>query len=233
MINFIVVDDNVEIAKNVVNIINKVMLSGRFEYKVHVFHDYDSTFMKFLKKPLSNKIYFLDIETKSASGLDVARIIRKEDNQSIISFITAHEHLGGVIIKESLMILTFISKFDEFDKRVKEAVEKSVEIIGDKKVIRFMDYNTLYIIPIADILYIIRDSYERKCMIKTDYANYMVGKSLIELKEMSLGNLTQTHRACLINQKRVRRIDRTNRKIVFDNGETIDLLSANYKKELV
>jgi len=233
MINFIVVDDNIEIAKNVEKIINKVMLSSNFEYKIHIFHDYDSKFMKFIEKPLSNKIYFLDIETKSASGLDVARIIRKNDSQSIISFITAHEHLGGVIIKESLMVLTFICKFDNFELKVKQAVEKAVQIVGEKKIIKFTDYNTLYIIPIEDILYITRDSVDRKCMIKTDYTTYKVGKTLSELKEMSLGSLTQTHRACLINEKRVRKIDKSNKVILFDNGETIDLLSSFYKKELV
>lgn len=233
MINFVVVDDMVEITKAVEGIINKVMMSSNLEYKIHIFHDYDSKFMKFIDEPLPNKVYFLDIETKSASGLDVARIIRKNDIQSVISFITAHEHLGGVIIKESLMVLTFICKFDNFELKVKEAVEKSLEIVGSKKIIKFTDYNSLFIIPISDILYITRDSVERKCIIKTDYTTYKVGKSLTELKEMSMGNLSQTHRACLINEKRVRKIDKSKKIIIFDNGDTIDLLSSSYKKELV
>jgi len=233
MINFVVVDDVVEVTKTVEKIINKIMMNSNLEYKIHIFYDYDSKFKKFINEPLPNKIYFLDIETKSASGIDIARIIRKNDIHSIISFITAHEHLGGVIIKESLMVLTFICKFDNFDLKVKEAVEKAVEIIGEKKIIKFNDYNTLYIIPIEDILYITRDSVDRKCIIRTDYATYKVGKTLTELKEMSLGGLTQTHRACLINEKRVRKIDKSNKVILFDNGESIDLLSSFYKKELV
>lgn len=233
MVNFVVVDDMVEITKKVEKIISKIMMNSNLEYKIHIFNDYDSKFMKFINEPLPNKIYFLDIETKSASGIDIARIIRKDDIQSVISFITAHEHLGGVIIKESLMVLTFICKFDNFELKVQEAVEKSLDIVGSKKIIKFNDYNSLFIIPINDILYITRDSVERKCIIKTDYTTYKVGKSLTELKEMSLGNLTQTHRACLINEKRVRKIDKSKKIIIFDNGETIDLLSSNYKKELV
>lgn len=233
MINFVVVDDVVEITKTVEKIISKVMMKSNLEYKIHIFHDYDSKFKKFIKEPLPNKIYFLDIETKSASGIDIARTIRKNDIQSIISFITAHEHLGGVIIKESLMVLTFICKFDDFENKVKDAVEKSIEILGNKKLIKFTDYNSVYIIPISDILYITRDSVERKCLIKTDYTTYKVGKTLTEFKQMSMGSLTQTHRACLINEKRVRKIDKPKRLIIFDNGDTIDLLSSSYKKELV
>jgi len=141
--------------------------------------------------------------------------------------------MGGVIIKESLMVLTFICKFDGFEKKVKDAVEKSLEVLGTKPIIRFKDYNALYIIPVEDILYIVRDTMERKCIIKTDYTTYTIGKTLTELKELSNGSLTQTHRACLVNEKRVHKIDKKNKCIVFDNGEKIDLLSDARKKELV
>lgn len=233
MINFVVVDDIIEITKTVENIINKVMMKCNLEYKIHIFHDYDSKFIKFLEEPLPNKIFFLDIETKSGSGLDIARKIRKNDTQSVISFITAHEQMGGVIIKESLMVLTFICKFDDFEIKVKDAVEKSLDVLGTKQIIRFKDYNSLYIIPVDDILYILRDTIERKCIIKTDNATYKIGKTLTELKDLSNGSLIQTHRACLVNERRVHKFDRKNKAIVFDNGEKIYMLSDSFKKELV
>jgi len=40
----------------------------------------------------------------------------------------------------------------------------------------------------------------------------------------------QTHRACYINNDRKIKIDKGNRIITFDNGETIDLLSDKYRK---
>lgn len=233
MINFIVVDDNVEISKNVENIISKVMINEEVEYKINVFDDYDSKFLGVMSKAMSNKVYILDIETKSASGIDIARQIRKNDIDSVIIFITAHEELAGVIIKESLMVLTFICKFDDFDNKLKNAVENSLKIVGNKRVIRFNDYNSLYTIPIKDILYITRDSIERKSIIKTDYATYKVTKSLIELKELATDSLIQTHRACLANKQRILKIDKTKKTITFDNGLVIDLLSDSYKKELV
>lgn len=233
MVNFIVVDDNTEILKNVRNIINRVMMNNPIEYKVEIFDDYDTKFIKTLNEPMSNKIYILDIETKSSSGIDIARQIRKNDTESIIIFITAHEELGGVIIRESLMVLTFICKFDDFNNKLKMAIENSLKIVGKKKVIRFNDYNSLYTIPIKDIIYITRDSVERKLLIKTDYATYKVTKSLIELKELAKGTLVQTHRACLVNKERISKIDKSKKIITFDEGTTIDLLSDIYKKELV
>lgn len=42
MINFIVVDDFKEITKKVENIINKIMMNNKIEYKVHIFDDYNN-----------------------------------------------------------------------------------------------------------------------------------------------------------------------------------------------
>lgn len=232
MINFIVVDDNHEIIKIVENIITKFMMNESIEYKINTFDDYDHKFNKVMNSKMPNKIYILDIETKSASGIDIARQIRKNDIDSVIIFVTAHEELGSVIIKESLMVLTFICKFDDFENKLRNAVDNSLKIVGNKKTIRFNDYNSIYTIPIKDILYITRDSIERKSIIKTDYTIYKVSKPLVELKKLSGGELIQTHRACLVNKKRISKIDKTKRIITFDDGSTIDLLSENYKKEM-
>lgn len=233
MINFIVVDDNIKITENVENIINKIMMKQKLEYKINIYNDYDYNFKKIMSINKSNKIYILDIETKSASGIDIARQIRKNDVESVIVFITAHEELGSVIIKENLLVLTFICKFDDFDNKLFNAIDNALEIVGNKKIIRFNDYNSIYTIPIKDILYITRDSIERKSIIKTEYASYKVTKSLIELKEISNGELVQTHKSCMVNMKRVLKIDKTRKVITFDNGDTIDLLSDNYKKGIV
>ena len=91
MINFIVVDDFKEMTKKVELIINKIMMNNKVDYKIHIFEDYNKDFKNIMNEPLTNKIYLLDIETKSASGIDVARVIRKTDLDSVIIFITAHE----------------------------------------------------------------------------------------------------------------------------------------------
>jgi len=233
MINFIVVDDVDKLAKTVESQITKAMMSRQIEYKIHTFNDYDKKFMEIVKKNLSNKIYFLDIETESASGIDIARMIRKNDVDSVIIFVTAHDELSGVIAKEQFMVLTFICKFDDFEKKIKEATLKALQVLGKKSIIRFQDNGSLYTLPISDILYITRDSVERKVLIKTDYTTYKVNKTLAEMKEMAGGTLMQTHRACLINPDRVRKIDKKNGVILFDTGEMTDLLSGSYKKELV
>ena len=233
MVNFIVVDDFTEITNLIEKIIDNRMMNSSLEYKVHVFNDYDYRFMKLSNTSLSNKVYFLDIETKSASGIDIARKIRKTDMNSVIIFITAHEQLAASIIKESLMALTFICKFDDFENKIGNAVDKSLEFLKNSRMLHLVDGKQVYLIPLHDVLYVTRDGVERKCIIKTDYAEYKVHKTLAEIKEMSNGFLTQTHRSYLINEKRIRRIDKAGKTILFDNNEEVNLLSKNRKKELI
>lgn len=231
--NFVVVDDNQKIVEIIEQCINSVMMRNNVEYKTHSFFDYDDHFFEEVAKIKTSKIYILDIETKSASGIDVARKIRKMDVDSVIIFVTAHNELGSIVLKEQLMFLTFICKFNDFEESLKSAIEKALEVLNYKCIIRFNDASTQYTIPVKDILYITRDSVDRKCIIKTDYTTYRVNKSLTELKEMANGTLLQSHRACLVNSERVRLITKNENLIEFDNGETIDLLSSNYKRELV
>ena len=81
--------------------------------------------------------------------------------------------------------------------------------------------------------YIYTDTIERKIIIKTDYAQFKVSKTLVEMEEKLPSQFKHSHRACIVNCDRIRMIDKRNNKIIFDNDEKIDLLSKAYRKELV
>ena len=100
-------------------------------------------------------------------------------------------------------------------------------------IINFNDRGTIYNIPINDILYVTKESNSRKSIIKTSYTEYKVNLTLQEIISMCKSHLIQTHRSCFVNMDRVRVIDKHLNIIEFDNGDTIDLLSSNYKKGLV
>ena len=233
MINFIVVDDVKYFLDEVNSIITNIMMKNTAEYKIYSFNEYDSNFTKVSNSSIPNKVYILDIETKLHSGIDVARKIRIKDVNSVLIFLTAHDELSSIVSKDQLMALTFICKFDDFKTNIEKAISKSLTILNQNTVIRFKDYGTVYTLDINDILYITRDTVDRKCVIKTDYGSYKVGKTLTELKELCLDRLKQTHRGCLVNKDRVIKMDSKKNEIVFDNGEVINLISATYKKGMI
>lgn len=230
MINVIICDDNEKDRKNAESITQKFMDKNKKDYKIHTCEDYNKEFYNILERKLSFKIYLLDIETPSRSGIDVAREIRKKDIDSVIIFLTAHEELGNIVLKNDLMFLSFINKFDDFENRLNNALEKALDLLNQKNTIKIVDRNILYTININDILYLTKDSFERKTIIKTDYTEFKLNKSLTDIVSMLDERFVQTHRACFVNLKRISKIDKTKREITFDNNQVIDLLSDKYRK---
>ena len=233
MINFIIVDDIKKYSDLICSVVTKVMMKNRFVYKTHVFNEYDDAFEKIMKSDLPNKIYIMDIETKEASGIDIARKIRKFDVDSIIIFVTVYNEAGMILLQDDLMFLTFISKFDDFESKLYSSVNKALGFIHHKPVIKFNDKGIIYTIPVNDILYVTKESTCRKSIIKTSYAEYSVNLTLKDIVDLCDGLIVQTHRCCFVNMDRVRVINKHSNIIEFDNSETIDLLSSNYKKGLV
>lgn len=232
MINFIVCDDFEYIRKNVVGIIDSIMMQNEHEYKVYSYSDYDKNFIKDMNSIPSNKIYILDIETPTNSGIDIARRIRKNDIDSIIIFLTSHYELGSALLEDEIMFLTFISKFNNYEERLKSAINKALTMIGKKSAIRFEDHGILYTIPINDILYITKDSVNRKCVLKTDYSSFLINKTISDFAEMLGEDFIKTHRSCLINRERVRAVNKKDKMIIFDNGEIVRFMSKGYRKEV-
>ena len=232
MIEFIICDDNKMITDKIADTISDIMMKNKLIYKTIIFDDYNNSFMKLINKKECIRIYILDIETPSRSGIDVARIIREKDMESIIIFMTGHEELGPTILKKELWFLAFINKFENSDERLRNSIKKALEILNIQTRLHFEEKGVIYNISLNDILYITRDGIDRKAVIKTENNEYRTYKTLLELIELLDDRFVQTHRACIVNMQRVITIDGIKKIITFDNGMEIDLLSDKYKKEL-
>lgn len=233
MINFIICDDVPKYRQMIEKVIAKYMMKNKLEYKTYIYNDYDEDFMKIVSSKLPFKVYILDIETPTKSGIDIARIIRHKDINSILIFITGHQELDRIVMKNDFLFLAFINKFDNCEERLEKALDKSLKLFKVKKVIKFKDNGIMYSIPLDDILYITRDSIDRKCIIVTDYSEFRVSKNLNEIEEMVNENFVKTHRACLMNKKRIISYNKPKRIVTFDNGLKSDLISTRFDKELI
>lgn len=230
MIEFVVCDDNLETVKKVSNIITKVMMKNNYEYKIMKYYDYDNNFLNLISN--STRIYILDIETPSRSGIDIARMIRKKSLESIIIFITVHEELGPLLLREEIHFLSFINKFDNCEKRLENSINKALELLKTKQFISIENKSIIYNILISDILYIVKDKITRNSIIVTPNRKYYTKKCLQELKNILDDRFLYSHRSCIVNTYRIHTIDKKNSIIIFDNEEEISLLSKSYKKGL-
>lgn len=233
MVNVIICDDNKKDLEKVYKVVTNFIETNKLDYKKYVFSDYNDSFMNIIKIKMSFKIYILDIETPSRSGIDVAREIRKKDTMSPIIFLTGHNELGLDLLKEDIPFTAFINKFVNGEARLKKCISNAIRQMYKHRILKIKDGNSLYTINLDDIIYITKDSFERKTVIVTDNDEFKLNKSLSSIKEMLDDSFVQTHRACIINKNRTVKIDFANRTILFDNKDEIDLISSKYRKEVL
>ena len=230
MINAIVCDDHDAFRKKVVEQIRKYMDKNELKCNIIEFNDYNNKFIDIIKSDLTNVIYVLDIETPTRSGIDVARLIRKDDVNSPIIFLTGHEELGNLVLARNTNILAFINKFDNFQNRLNKALDTAMKLLNKKHMLRFNDRGSIYSIDCDKILYITTDTVARKTIIVTDKHEHKVNNPLNFFLEVLNDDFCQSHKSCIINKNRVTNLNFNTNKILFDNGLEIDLLSNKYKK---
>lgn len=226
MINIIICDDNVKDANKVEKLVRNYMYN--MEYNLYKYNDYDKNFLKIISSDLENKIYLLDIETPSMSGIDVARRIRKKDYSSVIIFLSVHDDLSRIIARRNLMALNFINKFDNIETNLKNSLDLALSVVGKKRRVRFISKGTVYNLDIDGILYITHDNISRMSLIVCDNVTYSLNISLKNVVKELNEDFIQTHRSCFVNKNRVKSFNYKDMTITFDNRLTITLLSKKY-----
>lgn len=230
MIKFVICDDEVYFRKKVSNLINKIFMNNDIEYSINEFSRYDKNFENIINTNMDAKIYILDIEIEnSISGLDIARNIRKNDWNSIIILVTSHTELGYEALKAQIMLLDFISKYDDCDNNLENVLRKAIKQVNTRKAISIKSNGITYKIFTKDILYVVKLSSERKCLIKTTYNEIIVNKNFSEIVELLNDNFYMSHRCCIVNLEEIDYVDWTKSIIKFKNGCSVDLISRQRK----
>ena len=226
MINIIICDDNVKDANKIEKIVKRYF--NKMDFNVYKYNDYDNKFFKIVSSDLINKIYLLDIEAPSMSGIDVARIIRKTDYSSVIIFLSGHDDLSRIVAKKNIMSLNFINKFDNLEHNLKYSLDLALSVVGKRRRVKFESRNVIYNIALDNILYVTRDTLSRKSIIVCDNNIYEVYINLKNVVGKLGDDFVQTHRACYVNKNRVKVINHKEKYIMFDNGKMINLVSKKY-----
>ena len=84
MIKFVICEDSDEALETAGKYVIKAMMNYDIEYKVLKFKEYNNKFKKVMDDDTDIKIYILDIELPTVSGLEIASEIRENDDESII-----------------------------------------------------------------------------------------------------------------------------------------------------
>lgn len=232
MINFILCDDNDYVRELNERMISRVAMPYDFNYTINSFDRYNIKLKNLINTPSDIKIYILDLELPNKSGLDIAKEIRKVDWDSIIIILTSHDELELSILKQRLLILDFISKFDNYEERISEVINMVIEKIDTKKIISFKSKKELHHVKLDNVMYVFKDNETDKTMIVTVDGEYPVRDPLSSIADKLDSRFYQTHRACYVNLDKIESVDFKNSIVYFNNDTSIAYLSRNYKKEL-
>ena len=172
MLNFIICEDNSEVIKINQDIINKVMFNNNFDYKIYSYTTYNDELSNIIKCNIGKKIYLLDIELDSKSGIEIAREIRKSDWNSIILMTTAHTEMFPQVFKDRLMLFDFISKFDNYTDDLYNCIDKIIKIYSTKIPFSFNIRKINHQVSHDEILYLYFSKSERKTILRTISKEY-------------------------------------------------------------
>lgn len=232
MINFILCDDNDYVRELNERMISRVAMPYDFNYTINSFDRYNIKLKNLINTPSDIKIYILDLELPNKSGLDIAKEIRKVDWDSIIIILTSHDELELSILKQRLLILDFISKFDNYEERISEVINMVIEKIDTKKIISFKSKKELHHVKLDNVMYVFKDNETDKTTIVTVDGEYPVRDPLSSIADKLDSRFYQTHRACYVNLDKIESVDFKNSIVYFNNDTSIAYLSRNCKKEL-
>ena len=232
MINFVIVEDNNAHRKSTEKIILKYMMKNKYEFEILSYEKETEELINHIKTSDKNNIYILDFELPNTNALDLAREIRTYDWRSPIIILTAHGGMAFESFKQRLQILDFISKQYKAEENLIESFDICLKQFNLSKSLK-LNYNyTDYNIPFDKILYIYRDTVERKLIVVTENSEYIIRINMKDIKKMLPKTFKYSHKACIVNMNKVEAFDWKNYEIHFSNGTKTNLLSRTHKKEL-
>lgn len=235
MINFIVYEDEEYFSNLYKSVIHKFMGNSNDQYKIFSFFEYNAELMKFIQNLTGQNIYILDIEVKGKSGLDLARSIRslkKTMNDQII-IVTAHQDLITNAFHKKLLMVDFLSKFDDIEENLLKAFYEIYEIFNSNAFLSFKQDSEIVRIPYNDILFIEKNKTDDCLYIETiaDSFKYRGNIAKIETLLKNDKRFFKTHRSCIVNLFQITKINATLPLITCKNKST-SCLSRDKRKEL-
>ena len=176
----------------------------------------------------------MDIELESLkSGIDIAHEIRKTDWDSEIIFVTSHDKMFETVHRTILKVFDFIEKFHLLEKRLEDDIKLIISQNHDCEKFCFENKKIKMQIYLKDIMYIYRDTYEKKLVIQTTNNKFLVNMTMFEILKKLDDRFKQVHRACIVNTQRVRSYNWCKGYFTLDNGKEVDYCSKSYKKSIV
>lgn len=229
MLKIIIVEDDEKWAKEFERIVNEVLFKSDREYEIYIFKKYSNDLKKIIHDNSEQKIFLTDLELDiKHTGMDILREIREDDWDSEIIVLTNHDRMFETVHKEIYKTFDFIEKFDNYENRLKKDLKKIINKKFDKDKFLYSNKKISLQIYLKDIIYIYRDTVDRKLVIKTTNNEFLVSLSISAILKMLDNRFEQCHKSCIINNDRIVEKNYAKGYFLTDTKETVPMLSRKY-----
>lgn len=172
-------------------------------------------------------ILFLDIQMPGLGGMETAELLRRDNEDMVLIFVTAVEEYVFQAFDVGAfhyLVKPFSDeKFEEVVKRAVTAAGKCAENGTDEKYMMIQSAGSHIKVFLRDIVY--AEVYNRKVIIHTRNADIEYYGKLQDLSDMAGEDFFRTHRAYLVHFKYVERYDAN--CVTMENG-TVLIAKKNY-----
>lgn len=228
IMNILIVDDDISFSEMFAKDVSLFLYKYNSNIKIKI---YNSDF-KNIDFRNNFRIAFVDIDLKGTNGIALSKLIKKQNSNCDIVFVSAKNNL----IHSSLSVqpFFFIRKSNYTDD-LYVFFELIKELLINKSIIQLSYKLTKITIPVQDIIYI--ESAQHILNIHTPYDIYKDGRTLKNISSILPANtFIKIHRAFLINCKYIYSTSRNEvvlyKNTELDKNDLIKLrISRSYQKD--
>lgn len=217
------------------SIIKKFFYTRLDHYKIYEYDKYNSKMKEMITKIGGLKIYIINIDMVGPSPLEIARNIREVDFINQIILVTGKDKRQVIDKLSNILFLDFISIDDNLIKSLYKSLRDAYRIATRYSAYTFCSFDEVYRILYKDIYYIEKNTNDDSVTIYTkddSFINYVTIKSVKEALKEDIRFL-KVHRSCIVNLYNISSYDKKNNTLVFNNGQSISLVSRNNKTLLI
>ena len=233
MIDYIIIDNDENYRNTYKEIIKKIMFKQNINYQIYEYTKNPKNIKIILSKNNIFKIYLIDIcQNSEYYGINLAKKIRENDYLSEIIFIGSNDIIFEPVFNSVRKIYCIIDKIQGMKEKLKNELHNIVNNFMVVNKFFPLDKKGNMQISLNEILYIYRETTERKIYVVTNREKFPVNMSLVEALSKCDHNFKQVHRACIVNNNQVVFFNWQENYFILKNGSKVLLCSKKYKENV-
>ena len=216
MLKIAVCDDEKNICDYIEKRITDYLARVDEDAEISVFYD-SAPLLEACKKSNDFDIIFLDIKMKTINGVDCAKLLRENDVNSLIVFVTSSAEyvFSGYEVKAFRYILKtdLVNAFDRIFGECLTELKKNTD-----KVFPLKTTSVVKNIPLNDLLYF--ESNKRVLIVHTKGEDHSFYGKLDDIEEgLQNDNFIRIHQSFLVNALKIKSVSKT--EVTLKNGDIL------------